>query len=40
MKDDATSAPVESAQEGYELKSEPIALVLEPLGLHPRAGTS
>lgn len=33
MKDDATSAPVESAQEGYELKGEQIALALEPLGL-------
>lgn len=33
MKDDATSAPVESTQEGYELKGEQIALALEPLGL-------
>lgn len=33
MKDDATSAPVESAEEGYELKAEQIALALEPLGL-------
>ncbi|MDC8786306.1 helix-turn-helix domain-containing protein [Roseateles koreensis] len=33
MKDDATSAPVESAEEGYELKGEQIALALEPLGL-------
>lgn len=33
MKDDATSIPVESVQEGYELKSEQIALALEPLGL-------
>lgn len=34
MKDDATSTPVECAQEGYELKGEQIALALEPLGLH------
>ncbi len=33
MKDDATSTPVDSADEGYELKSEQIALALEPLGL-------
>jgi transcriptional regulator with XRE-family HTH domain len=33
MKDDATSAPVDSVQEGYELKGEQIALALEPLGL-------
>jgi len=33
MKDDASSEPVESPQEGYELKSEQIALALEPLGL-------
>ena len=33
MKDDATSTPVESADEGYELKGEQIALALEPLGL-------
>jgi hypothetical protein len=33
MKDDATSASVESVQEGYELKAEQIALALEPLGL-------
>lgn len=33
MKDDATSTPVESADEGYELKAEQIALALEPLGL-------
>lgn len=33
MKDDATSTPVESAEEGYELKAEQIALALEPLGL-------
>jgi transcriptional regulator with XRE-family HTH domain len=33
MKDDATSTPVENADEGYELKAEQIALALEPLGL-------
>lgn len=33
MKDDATSTPVENAEEGYELKGEQIALALEPLGL-------
>lgn len=33
MKDDATSAPVESVEEGYELKGDQIALALEPLGL-------
>jgi len=33
MKDDATSIPVESVEEGYELKGEQIALALEPLGL-------
>lgn len=33
MKDDATSTPVESADEGYELKAEQVALALEPLGL-------
>lgn len=33
MKDDATSAPVDSTQEGYELKGEQVALALEPLGL-------
>lgn len=33
MKDDATSTPVESADEGYELKAEQAALALEPLGL-------
>ncbi|WP_024300746.1 helix-turn-helix domain-containing protein [Methyloversatilis discipulorum] len=33
MKDDASSAPVESVEEGYELKAEQIALALEPLGL-------
>lgn len=33
MKDDATSTPVESATEGYELKAEQIELALEPLGM-------
>lgn len=33
MKDDATSAPVESSEEGYELKAEQVALGLEPIGL-------
>jgi transcriptional regulator with XRE-family HTH domain len=33
MKDDATSTPVESAGEGYELKGEQISLALQPLGL-------
>jgi transcriptional regulator with XRE-family HTH domain len=33
MKDDATSEPVESDEEGYELKAEQVALALEPLGL-------
>ena len=33
MKDDATSTPVESTDEGYELKEEQVALALEPLGL-------
>lgn len=33
MKDDATSMPVESADEGYELKGEQVDLALEPLGL-------
>lgn len=33
MKDDATSTPVENAEEGYELKAEQAALALEPLGL-------
>lgn len=33
MKDDATSTPVETADEGYELKAEQVALALEPLGL-------
>ncbi len=33
MKDDATSTPVESTEEGYELKAEQVSLALEPLGL-------
>lgn len=33
MKDDATSTPVETADEGYELKEEQVSLALEPLGL-------
>lgn len=33
MKDDATSTPVESTDEGYEFKAEQIRLALEPLGL-------
>ncbi len=33
MKDDATSTPVETAEEGYELKEEQTAMALEPLGL-------
>jgi transcriptional regulator with XRE-family HTH domain len=33
MKDDATGTPVETPDEGYELKSEQVALALEPLGL-------
>lgn len=33
MKDDATSTPVESADEGYDLKSEQVALALHPIGL-------
>ncbi|WP_445368721.1 helix-turn-helix domain-containing protein [Methylomonas sp. BW4-1] len=33
MKDDATSTPVESVDEGYELKAEQVELALEPLGL-------
>jgi len=33
MKDDATSTPVESTEEGYELKGEQVAMALEPLGL-------
>ena len=37
MKDDATSTPVESADEGYELKAEQVALALEPLGLQALA---
>jgi transcriptional regulator with XRE-family HTH domain len=34
MKDDATSTPVESADEGYDLKAEQAAMALEPIGLH------
>lgn len=34
MKDDATSTPVESAEEGYDLKAEQAAMALEPMGLH------
>lgn len=34
MKDDATSTPVESTDEGYELKGEQVSMALEPLGLH------
>lgn len=33
MKDDATSTPVESADEGYEIKAEQVELALQPLGL-------
>ncbi len=33
MKDDATSTPVESADEGYELKAEQVELALQPLAL-------
>jgi len=33
MKDDATSTPVETKDEGYELKEEQVRLALEPLGL-------
>jgi transcriptional regulator with XRE-family HTH domain len=33
MKDDATSTPVESADEGYQLKAEQVELALQPLGL-------
>lgn len=33
MKDDASGTPVESTDEGYELKAEQAALALEPLGL-------
>jgi transcriptional regulator with XRE-family HTH domain len=33
MKDDATSTPVETTDEGYELKAEQVALALQPLGL-------
>ena len=34
MKDDATSTPVESVKEGYDLKAEQAAMALEPMGLH------
>ncbi len=37
MKDDATSTPVETAEEGYELKAEQTAMALEPLGLQKLA---
>lgn len=37
MKDDATSTPVESAEEGYELKEEQASMALEPLGLQKLA---
>jgi transcriptional regulator with XRE-family HTH domain len=37
MKDDATGTPVESADEGYDLKAEQASLALEPLGLHDLA---
>lgn len=37
MKDDATSTPVETAEEGYELKAEQAAMALEPLGLQKLA---
>ncbi|MDD5581483.1 MAG: helix-turn-helix transcriptional regulator [Methylobacter sp.] len=33
MKDDATSTPVESAEEGYELKAEQVELALQPIAL-------
>ncbi|MDP1664250.1 MAG: helix-turn-helix transcriptional regulator [Methylobacter sp.] len=33
MKDDATSTPVESSDEGYELKAEQVELALQPLAL-------
>jgi len=33
MSDDATGAPVETTEEGYELKAAQVALALEPLGL-------
>lgn len=33
MKDDATSTPVESSDEGCELKGEQVAMALEPIGL-------
>lgn len=37
MKDDATSTPVENAEEGYDLKGEQVALALQPLGLQALA---
>lgn len=37
MKDDATSTPVETTEEGYELKAEQAAMALEPLGLQKLA---
>lgn len=37
MKDDATSTPVETADEGYELKDEQAAMALEPLGMQSLA---
>ncbi len=37
MKDDATSSPVDTVDEGYELKTEQVALALEPLGLQSLA---
>jgi transcriptional regulator with XRE-family HTH domain len=33
MTDDATGTPVETAEEGYELKAAQVALALQPLGL-------
>jgi transcriptional regulator with XRE-family HTH domain len=33
MKDDATSTPVESVEEGYELKAEQVELALQPIAL-------
>lgn len=37
MKDDATSTPVDTVEEGYELKAEQVSLALEPLGLQQLA---
>ena len=37
MKDDATSTPVETTEEGYELKEEQASMALEPLGLQKLA---